>query len=381
MLSQINLTHFKCFESLKLQLRPLTLLSGQNACGKSATIQALVLLNQTMRDNEWSSQLILNGSVIRLGTAADVIDQVYGRHSCGIELLGENRSYSWAFDGEQDDMALKIASVSIDDVLQPIEDAFQYLVPYSSGPFIWGNRFKRMTYLQAERLGPRDIYPMDNIEENSHVVGPGGEHAVNILFSRRDTKTPDLLTNANAPPRLFSQVELTMRSFFPGFRFELNKLDRVNSVTLGLRTSNSTDYLRPINTGFGLTQILPVVVAALSAKPDDLLLIENPEVHMHPAGQANIGVFLAKVAAAGIQVIIETHSDHVLNGIRRAVKERVLPSESVALHFFRPRSEDYDDEIAQVQTPEIDSEGNVEFWPEGFFDQFDIDMNYFAYWD
>ena len=89
-----------------------------------------------------------------------------------------------------------------------------------------------------------------------------------------------------------------------------------------------------------------------------------------------MGRFLADAVQSGIQVIVETHSDHVLNGIRRAIKAGCLPAEKVALHFFRARSED----APQVLSPVIDSAGNVDFWPEGFFDQFDKDMDYFAGW-
>ncbi len=151
----------------------------------------------------------------------------------------------------------------------------------------------------------------------------------------------------------------------------------MNAVTLGLRTSEDTDFHRPVNVGFGLTQVLPIVVAALSANRHDILLIENPEVHLHPAGQTLMGQFLAEVASAGVQVIIETHSDHILNGIRRAVRSKSLKSEQAILHFFRPRNEVQ----AQVITPQLDETGNIDIWPEGFFDQFDKDMNHFAGWD
>ncbi len=107
-----------------------------------------------------------------------------------------------------------------------------------------------------------------------------------------------------------------------------------------------------------------------------MLLIENPEVHLHPAGQALMGQFLADVARAGVQVVIETHSDHILNGIRRAVRLHRLIPEQVMLHFFKPRSA----EQTQVITPQIDPFGNIDVWPEGFFDQFDKDMNHFAGW-
>ena len=150
----------------------------------------------------------------------------------------------------------------------------------------------------------------------------------------------------------------------------------MNSVTLGLRTSDATSFHRPVNVGFGLTQVLPIIVAALAAKEGDLLLIENPEVHLHPAGQALMGQFLAEVAAAGVQVLVESHSDHLLNGIRRAVKSEKISPSAVALHFFKPRDEDGE----QVTTPILDSTGNIDHWPAGFFDQLDKDLNYFAGW-
>ena len=165
--------------------------------------------------------------------------------------------------------------------------------------------------------------------------------------------------------------------FFPGCSMILQQIPQVNAVTLGLRTSDETDFHRPVHVGFGLTQVLPIVVAALSANAGDIILIENPEVHLHPAGQALMGQFLAEVAKAGVQVIVETHSDHVLNGIRRSVKAEILKLELVAIHFFRPRSMGG----SQVISPLLDKTGNIDIWPEGFFDQFDKDMNYFAGWE
>ena len=171
-----------------------------------------------------------------------------------------------------------------------------------------------------------------------------------------------------------------MRQFFPGCVLAIEQIPGANAVTLGIRTSSDTDFQRPVHAGFGMTQVLPIMVAALSANGDDLLLIENPEVHLHPTGQAEMGTFLAEVASAGVQVLIETHSDHVLNGIRRAVKSGTLAPGDVVLHFFRPRREDRTEGGPQVHNPVLDSDGNIDSWPDGFFDQFDRDMNYFAGW-
>jgi predicted ATPase len=178
------------------------------------------------------------------------------------------------------------------------------------------------------------------------------------------------------PTTRLRQVEERMRMFFPGCGLSLQQVPQANSVTLGLRTSTDTDFHRPIHVGFGLTQVLPIIVAALSASSGDILLIENPEVHLHPAGQALMGQFLGDVARAGVQVIVETHSDHILNGIRRSVKAGRLKPEQVAVHFFRPRSS----AAAQVLSPQLDVSGGIDSWPDGFFDQFDKDASYFAGW-
>ena len=391
MLTRIDLQHFKCFDTLKLPLLPLTLLSGANASGKSSVLQALVLLHQTMREHEWSSRLMLNGTAIQLGTVADVIDQVHGYHEFEIFLFdGENSWCQWEFSGERNEMSMMVKHVRISDILVgvievsgPIESP-RYLLPSKllpeSSPLYQVNkRLRDLTYLSAERLGPREIYTLDD-PQLTPVVGPRGEFTASVLHSGRDMSVLDGLIAQDVPPTRFLQVEAWMGRFFPNCRLAIEQVPHANVVTLGIRTSSDTDFQRPIHTGFGLTQVLPIVVAALSTKRDGILLIENPEVHLHPAGQAAMGEFLAKVASVGVQVILETHCDHVLNGIRRAVMSKMLAPEKVALHFFRPRREDKSDGEPQVQSLTLNADGNIDAWPEGFFDQFDKDMNYFAGW-
>lgn len=387
MLTRLDLDYFKCFASLRLPLAPLTLLSGINAAGKSSVMQALVLLHQTMRDHEWSDKLMLNGSVIDLGTVVDVVDQVYGRRECMVGLLDDETPYQWTFAGEREDMAMAVTQVKVDDEVRN-PSGLQRLLPSPHGKGSLAQRLHRLTYLAAERMGPRESYALD-APQHTPVVGTWGESAISILYAGRDDQVLPKLVLPERPPTRLRQVEKRMQQFFPGCVLEISKVPRTNSVTLGIRTSSATGYHRPVNTGFGLTQVLPVIVAALSAREEDLLLIENPAAHLHPAGQAKMGHFLAEVAAAGVQVLVETHSDHVLNGIRRAVKDNTLPSEDVKLHFFRPRPEQPSEQpdgaalqtAPQVESPAIDANGNLDQWPDGFFDQFDKDMNYFAGWD
>lgn len=378
MLTRIDLRHFKCFALLKLPLRPLTLLSGPNASGKSSVIQALGLLHQTIREHEWATRLMLNGDIVQLGTAKDVIDRSSGRRSCEIGLLDGETTYQWLFEGERDEMSLGVVHVSIDggDSYKP--GVLNQLLPVDTEKSL-SRRLSALTYLTAERLGPRETYLLEDLEL-APVVGPTGEYAVSVLYFGRDDRVLDTLMVEDVPPTLFRQVGYRMDRFFPGCELEIARVPQANAVTLGIRTSKDTEFYRPVHTGFGITQVLPIVVAALSANSDDLLMIENPEVHLHPAGQVAMGEFLAEVAAAGVQVILETHSDHVLNGVRRSVRENILISDDAALHFFLSRHEAERNGVEQVQSPILDKNGNIDSWPEGFFDQFDKDMDYFAGW-
>ena len=380
MITRLDLRHFKCFAKLKLPLGSLTLLSGANASGKSSVLHAFALLQQTIREHEWSTRLMLNGVSARLGVVSDVIDELSGRRECEIGLMDGDREYRWQFRGERSGMSMAVSSVCVAGREFESPKSLRRLLPLEINDASLAERLESLTYLTAERIGPRESYPLDD-PQIAPVVGPTGKEAVSVLHSGRDEKVlPALRIQGVVPPTRLRQVTARMERFFPGCGLAIERIPRANAVTLGLRTSMSTGFHRPINTGFGLTQVLPLVVAALSAGRGDLLLIENPEVHLHPSGQAAMGEFLAEVAAAGVQVLIETHSDHILNGVRRAVKKGLLPPDEAVLHFFRPRDESEEHERPQVESPTIDAAGSVDAWPEGFFDQFDKDMNYFAGW-
>ena len=376
-LNRLDLQSFKCFELLRLPLAPLTLLSGPNASGKSSVLQSLALLHQTMQENEWATRIMLNGSTAALGTVTDVVDQVNGRDGFGIGLVDDDANCRWTFAGDRRDMSLQVSSVAVNGVKAAGADELHYLLPTGAGAaaLALAGRVKDLTYITAEREGPREVYPL----EDQHIVarvGPRGENAVSIFHRGRDERVADELRLAELAPTLFHQVSGRLHKFFPGCAVDVQQVPNANVVTLGVRTSEDTGFLRPVHCGFGITQILPIIVAALSLPPGNLLLIENPEVHLHPAGQALMGQFLAEVARSGVQVIVESHSDHILNGIRRAVKSGSIPAEDVAIHFFRARTAD----APQVLMPALDDSGNIDVWPSGFFDQFDKDLEYFAGW-
>ncbi len=378
MLNQINLRYFKCFDLLRLPLAPLTLLSGTNASGKSSILQTLVLLHQTMREHEWATRLMLNGTAIRLGTVRDVVDKVHGRNTIEIGLTDSGTEFHWSVEGEHEATSMQVDGVAVAGTTIDNPETLRHLLPPNADKTVvpLAERMCRLGYITAERVGPREIYSLED-EYNTPFVGPKGEYAMSVLHRGRDERVPDDLAIPNVPSTRWQQVQERMRHFFPGYGMELTQIPNANAVTLAMRISEDTGFHRPVHIGFGLTQTLPIIVAALSARREDMLLIENPEVHLHPAGQALMGQFLADVAHAGVQVLVESHSDHILNGIRRAVKGERLSPEHVAIHFFKPRR----DGETQVITPTMNASGSLDDWPDGFFDQFDKDMNYFAGWD
>ena len=368
MIQTISLENFKCFEFQDIPLRNLTLLTGLNGMGKSSILQTLLLLRQSYLDGLLTKNKIeLNGSLIKMGTAKDVLYEGAERDEIGIGI-------SWD-DGNIADFRLRYDREA--DVLninpQLLNDALFEKNPFS-GAF---------HYLQAERLGPRVM----NAVSDFHVrelrqLGSAGEYALHFLEVYNDEKVccEQLFHEASNGNKLLSQTEAWLSDISPGTQIHLETHPEMDVVNLrysfpgsgGLRSIGST--YRPTAVGFGLTYVLPVLIAILSSKPGSLVLLENPEAHLHPRGQARMGVLLAKAAAAGIQIVVETHSDHVLNGLRVAARDGIVSPESVAVHYFSRQETEKGGSYSVVNSPEMDADGRFDDWPEGFFDEWDTQL-------
>jgi predicted ATPase len=320
---------------------------------------------------------MLNGSAARLGTVADVVDKVYGRNQIQLGVVDSNVRCEWIFSGDRSEMSMVVESVTVSGRRSEKPDQLRHLLPPDRPEVasLLATRIERLTYITAERVGPREVYALED-QETTPTVGPLGEHAASVLHLGREEHVLDELALQGVPPTRLRQVEARMQELFPGCGLMLQQVPQVNAVTLGLRTSDDTDFHRPVHAGFGLTQILPIIVACLSATKGDMVLVENPEVHLHPSGQAHMGRFLTTVASAGVQLLVESHSDHVLNGIRRAVKAGEIEPSTVAIHFFNQRGT----APSQIVSPTIGLDGKLDSWPKGFFDQIDKDTNYLAGW-
>ncbi len=353
MITSIHLHRFKRFADLRLAIRPLTVLTGTNGSGKTSVIHALLLARQGAIST--SGVVRLNGPYgIQLGEATDVLhhdaDPAGGFE---MEVVHDGTPYRWHF-ATSDDRSLVCAITERPET--------------PPRPFVANDR--EFTYLSADRLGPQDTLPAASWPAASMGVGPQGEHVAHVLAVLDRYRVPDGRRHPDVTPAtLQHHVEGWMKTiarpleiraeWFPG-----STVTRLQYKAPGVRN----EWVRPPNMGFGVSTVLPILVAGLVAEPGGLLVIENPEIHLHPAGQSAIGAFLARVAADGVQVVVETHSDHVINGMRRAVAEDFLPADDALIHYF-------DEAVTEIT---VDERGKLSEWPTGFFDQIDQDLGAIA---
>lgn len=371
MIQRVFLEHFKCFERLSLPLTSLTLLTGLNAAGKSTVMQALTLLHQTLNENPACDALVLNGRDLSMGSADELVDKLSGRDQFAIGIEHSTGNVVWR-------MQVEAGAMTAPFLERPAEL-----------PGVLGQTLRTLTYISADRIGPRETYPASSSAQQSG-VGARGEYTPWFIHEHEDLLIPQPMCLPDFPPTLLRQVEAWLNFFFPGSGLEIHPIPRTNVLTMRLRASTATDYYRAANVGYGLSHVLPVITACLGAvglaardqRFAPLVMVENPELHLHPAGQSAMGVFLARAAAVGAQMVIETHSDHVLNGLRRAVKGidgvSVLSPEQVAIHFFQLRDET--GQRPQVISPRIDAQGNLDEWPPDFFDQYEKDLGSLIGW-
>lgn len=361
MIRTLQLRNFKCFEDQTLSFGRLTLLAGLNGTGKSSVLQALLLLRQSYQQGLLlQTGLSLNGDWVRLGTASDALFEGAEEETIGFDIaLDDDRTGAWRFNYNREADVLDLASSQI------AEDFF--------ASSLFSDDFH---YLQAERIGPRTSFDMSDFLVRQHrQLGTRGEYAAHFLavFGQDDIPHATLAHAQATSHQLRDQVEAWIGEVSPGTRLHCTPhagMDLVNlqySFVLGHQVSNS---YRPTNVGFGITYTFPILVALLSSVPGAILLLENPEAHLHPKGQVSMGGLIARAASCGVQVVIETHSDHVLNGIRLAVHAGKLSPDDVRLHFFE-RPQQTGQFYSEVRSPHIDRNGRLDHWPDGFFDEWE----------
>jgi predicted ATPase len=383
MIERILIDGYKCLKDVDIKTGLLNILVGPNASGKSSVLQAILLLRQSADKDGTIDSLHLSGLLYEAGTALDVLHPA-AEHQIKLQLQQNGTNIDFLFFHDDVDRESQTPT----RLLRAEKEKQLPLELYDRG-----NGF---AYLNAERIGPRVSYslPPDELHLGG-LVGKHGEYTAAIL----DRASNDIMIDdgdemflnylAEAPKKLDGRdfvrdlidtegrldlvCNLMLAWMLPGSKFEAKEHDQTDSATLRfIRNPKTKTSVRATHIGFGLTYTLPIITAALALRRNGLLLVENPEAHLHPFSQSRIGIFLAMMAATGRQIFLETHSDHVINGIRLAVRYGFIPAEQVYINFFKPP---IDGDSATVIPIRTQTNGRLDRWPEGFFDQIEGDLS------
>ncbi|MBO5144406.1 MAG: AAA family ATPase [Lachnospiraceae bacterium] len=344
MISRLELQNFKCFHHMEMECKPFTVLCGVNSCGKSSVIQAMLLAREA-----WES----NGNF-------DLMNMKYNADLYSFdEILYDN--------AEEEEISVKLTINEHDIGFVFYSEENDNNVYYQSNPLNaypvknWG----KVWYLGSDRT-------ISQLQKRGNVtkleLGKESEYIGFILEKGRSNKIPvDKRRNCKDMENLLlmTQVNEWLDYILPGNQVMAATTGNDNLISMRF---GKEQKLHKTNVGYGISFILPILVSGLLAGKGDIVIVENPELHLHPKAQSALMRFLARLVSTGVQVIIETHSDHIVNGLRKVIVdcECGLESSQAAIYFF--------DSACQAKRITIDENADLSEWPEDFMEQEEMDL-------
>lgn len=353
-LGKVIVRNFKCHKNFETEMKELNILTGSNATGKSSFVQALLLAFKSWESCE-KKQINTNSIYgMNLGIPLNIVSEDLDEKNINITLSvnGIKNEIELGIPDDSDEIHFDICNYN--EIIEAKEH---------------GYNLSRMSlfFLGAERKGPRIVSFINEVTPYS--VGNTGENTGYVLgeidkFQKINGafQLPDDLKISEID-RFSANCEEWLNVIIPDTKIRYSIDVEKNITTLLLQ--NQGEFHLPVATGFGITYVLPIIVQALAASmiENSVLIIENPEAHLHPLSQSRLGKFLALVAFNGVQVVLETHSEHIIDGCRiQAVKEECCGQMKIL--FFQKK-----ENSSICSNIDILDNGELEEWPEGFFDQ------------
>lgn len=419
MLTRLGLKNFRAFESLDLALAPITILVGPNNSGKSSILSALRIIAQTTRNEDYRIPLVLNGPFGQFGTYRDVVFQNAKDRRIGLTLgislpkratakeATLNLSFSYRAQRREvilcesvltDETERKVYTTkSRSDPRKHLLEVFGLKNGSQSIPLFstksgrmyhflawphWaaGVRSERLpsdqarSYLFAETafnemmrafrsleyLGPFRAEPKrTNLfsGENPTSVGVDGARAIDMLAS-------DYLRRGRKKKELLSRVLLWMNkaTIAKDFKFHLLS-DRHFEVLVQHPLTLEFENLADV--GYGSSQVLPVIAGGYNMPSESVFVVEQPELHLHPGAQSELGDFFRDLYDRRVQSIVETHSEHLILRLQTHVALGHIPPHDVLVYYVYPVSNKKG--IVRLSLRE---DGMFEQdWPQGFFEE------------
>jgi predicted ATPase len=354
MITEITIKNFKSLKNIKSKLNSLNILTGLNGVGKSSFLQSLLLIMQSTKLEKGIIEL--RGHLTDIGVGRDALYQFAQSDKIVFELTMNDNQYLWECNYQKDADFLEAKNNYLSNQITMLQKAAE-----------------QFHYINSIRHGPSDIYPISSDVSDEKQIGARGEYApyyINLFGN--NYIVPETLRHEKATSEtLLSQINAWMKEISPGVSLQTEFIPSINIVTLHCQFdygNNKTNKFLPKNVGSGISYVIPVILILLTAVEGKTIIIENPESHIHPRGQVEIGKLIALAAQNGAQVFVETHSDHVLNGIRVAVKENKVDKEKVNILFFDKETTETE-QYAKITSIKIDKNGSLSNYPDNFMDE------------
>lgn len=393
-----------------LRLAPVTLLLGPNSAGKSSVLQSLLLAKQTFENPDRHLDLNLGGratDIIDLGTYESLI---HGRdtklemgigfcvHHVDSELRPPHAAYSATYRVLHSRPVLRELVISTDgfecsatrgergayrlratgyrprpgaaalDSKRLFQPERSIALPHTAIAELGaaGDRAQdlslairsaaeRIRYLGPLRERPQRSYLWTGIDSDE--IGKNGEYAAHVLIAGVNSRSGRANNDG-----LVEGVSHWLRQMGVADALQVRQLGRSRHYEIEVVQGRNAANI--IDVGFGISQVLPMIVLALLADPGTVVVAEEPEIHLHPRAQTILAELLTTVARErGIQFLVETHSEHLFRRLQTLVAEGAHGPEQCALYFF-----DKDQTGEPVATPlEMNEVGRIDNWPDGFF--------------
>lgn len=362
MIVRLEIRNFKCFKDAQsFPLRKVNLFTGYNGRGKSTVLQSLLLLAQSLYDNRNLRKLMVNGMFCNLGIFEDLVNFQSDDKSIHFTIesdLPDAPSRMELSYEENSARSGKMNGLVVDgvDMFETRQDLAGNVVStektLGNYPTEIHKIFENFLFVSADRMGPTLFEAKHDLYDNNP-VGNTGEFKLNVIAERHIEK----------------QLSESIQRIMDGGEMSIDGSDKANEVLKLYFTTLSNDHqVKSINSGFGYTYIIPIILSVLTRK-DGCLFIENPEAHLHPCAQSRLMKELIRLARMqNVQLFVETHSEHIVNAMRLCILEEGydgFSNEDVRLYFF--------DKDLSVKPLEVEPDAQIPLWPAGFFDQAERD--------
>lgn len=314
MIKELNIDGFKNLTNESFDLKNLTVLTGLNSTGKSNVIQTLLLLSSAYTREKKS----FIKEVVKSFDKFSAIRNKY-KNARTITINAKN------IDGQAYSISFTINGMNTINTDQTAGD-----LEYE----------RNFYYLSANRVGQEELALYD---ENQR-FGANGNYTFGYYEQHKDDMVCKNLIRETASFTLQTQLGYWLTHIL-SVKMDL-KTEKITSSNVKVSfDADGITGLSPLNVGSGNSYLAKVLIMLLSAKAGDMVIVKNPEVHLHPKAQAALGDFFCFVARAGVQIIVETHSEHFINKLRYEIyQSRISPGEIVIyyktaermLHYYKP---------------------------------------------